>query len=88
MTWLSWELFFSMLCMMCMDKGSSLNLDLMIYDNYVMIMIMLMSISIYMDICMSFYDRIFMDHDCFMLMFICILYVCMSLSDRVIRNRS
>ena len=30
----------------CMDKGSSLNLDLMISGNYVMIMIMLMTLYV------------------------------------------
>ena len=39
-----------MLCMLCMDKGISLNLDLMIFGNCIVIMIMLM--SIYMYICM------------------------------------
>jgi hypothetical protein len=54
MPWLCWELLFSMLCMLCMNKGSSLNLDLMISGNYVMIMIMLMLyIYICMYVCMS-----------------------------------
>ena len=33
MPWLSWELLFSMFCMRCTDKGSSLNLDLMNIGN-------------------------------------------------------
>jgi len=49
--WLCWELLFSMLCMLCMDKGSSLNLDLMLSSNYVVIMIILMSIYAYMYVC-------------------------------------
>lgn len=48
MPWLCLELLFSILCMCCMDKGSSLNLDLMISGNYIMIIIMLMSIYEYM----------------------------------------
>ena len=51
-----------MLYMMCTDKGSSLNLDLMISGNYVVIMIMLMSIYVYMYVCMSFSDRDVRDH--------------------------
>jgi len=45
---LCWEFLFSMLCMLCMDKGSFLNLDLMISSNCVVIMIMLMPINVYM----------------------------------------
>jgi len=63
-----------MLHMCCMRKGSSLNLDIMIFGNYVVIMIMLMSICVYMCVCMYvIYDTVIMDHDYFMLMF----YVCM-----------
>jgi len=43
--WLCWER------LLCMDKGSSLNLDLMVSSNYVLIMIMLMSIYVYMYAC-------------------------------------
>jgi len=35
------ERLFSMLCMLCMDKGSPLNLGLMISSNYAVIMIAL-----------------------------------------------
>ena len=56
-----------MLCMLCMNKGSSLNLDLMLSSNYFMIMIMLMFIYVYMYVCMSFSDRVVRDHDYFML---------------------
>ena len=44
MPWLSWEMLFSMLCMLCTDKGSSLNLNNMVSNNYVMIMIMVIYI--------------------------------------------
>ena len=60
-----------MLCMLFMNKGSSLNLDLTIYSNYVMIMIMIMSIYVYMHVCMSFSKTNVMDH-----MYVC-MYVCM-----------
>ena len=76
MPWLCQELSFSMLCMLCTDKGSTLNLDLMIFGNYVVIMITLMSIYVYLYVCISLSDRVIRDHDCFMLMFISI-YVCM-----------
>jgi len=65
-----------MLCMLCTNKGSSLNLDLINNGNYVVIMIMLMSICVYMYVCMLLYDMFIRDHGYFMLMFICI-YVCM-----------
>jgi len=42
--WLSWERFFLMSCMLCMDKENSLNLDFMIFGNYAVIMFMLMFI--------------------------------------------
>jgi len=41
MPWLCCELLFSMLCMLFIDKGSSLNLDLMSISNCALIMIML-----------------------------------------------
>ena len=41
-----------------MNTGSSLNLDLMLSGNYVMIMIMLVSIYVYMNICMSSSDKV------------------------------
>ena len=66
-------------CCACCEqiKGSSLNLDLMVSGNYVMIMIMLMFIDVCKYICMYvMYDRVVMDHGCLMLMFICI-YMCM-----------
>jgi len=67
--------------MCCMYKGSSLNFDLMISSNYVVIMIMLMSICVYMYVRMYvMFDRVIMDHDYFMLMFICI-YACMYVID-------
>ena len=52
MSWLYWELLFSMLCMVRTDKGSSLNLDLMLSGNYVMIMTMLMFLYVHMYVCM------------------------------------
>jgi len=51
MPWLCWELPFSMLCMLCTDKGSSLNLDLMNNGNFVVIMIMIIFIYINMYEC-------------------------------------
>ena len=66
MPWLCWELFFSMLCMLSIDKGSSLNLDLMISSNYVVIMIMMMSIYVYMYVRTLLPERVIKDHDCFM----------------------
>jgi len=48
MPWICCELLFSMLRIRCMNKGSYLNLDLMISSNYVVIMIMLMCIYICM----------------------------------------
>lgn len=48
---LCWEIFFSMLHMHCTNKGISLNLDLMIFGNYVAIMIVSMYIYIYMYVC-------------------------------------
>lgn len=45
--WLCWELFFLMLCMCCMHKRNSFNLNLTISSNYVLIMLMLMSICVY-----------------------------------------
>ena len=61
MPWLCCGLLFSMLCM---DKGSSLNLDLMISSNYVVIVIMMTSICIHMYACMYVIpDRVIMDHD-------------------------
>ena len=72
-----WEQLYSIFCKLCIDKGVSLNLDLMVHGNYVVFMIMLMSIYVYMYACMYVIsDRVIIDHDCFMLMFIC-LYVCM-----------
>ena len=56
--------------MLCMDKGHSLNLDLMISGNYVVIMIMLMSLYVYRYICMLLSNKVIRDHDFFMLMFI------------------
>ena len=52
--WLCWEWSFSMLCMFYMNKGSSLNLDLMIFGNYVVIMFVLMFlyVHVYMYVCM------------------------------------
>ena len=48
-TWLCWEQFFSMFHICFMNKGISLNLDLMLSGNYVMIM--LMFIYVYMYLC-------------------------------------
>ena len=65
----------------CTHKGDSLNLDLMISNNYVVNMIMLMSICIYMYVCLYIIsDKVIMDHDYSMLMFIC-TYVCMYVID-------
>lgn len=87
--WLCWEILFSMLCMLCMDNKCYLNLDLMLFGNYVVIMIMPMYIYLYMYVCMSLSDRVVRNHACFMLMFIYVcMYVSVSLSDRVVRNRS
>lgn len=72
MAWLRWKLLLSMVWMLCIDKGSSLNLDLMISHKCAVITIMLMSIYVYMYVCMSFSDKIVRGHDLFMLMFICI----------------
>ena len=90
---LCWELLLSILCMLCMDKGISLNLNIMIFGNHVVIMIM--SIYVYMHaclyVCMSLIDRIVMDLDGFMLMvymYICMhvcMYVFISLYDMVSR---
>ena len=55
-----------------MDKGSSLNLGLMISGNYVVIMILFMSIYVYMYVHMLLSNRVVIDHDCFILKFICI----------------
>ena len=71
--WLCWELLLTMLYMLCMDKWSSLNIDLLISSNYVVIMIMLMSIYVYMYVCMALSDRDIMDHDSFMLYICCCL---------------
>lgn len=46
MPWLCWEQLFSVLCMVCIDKGSSLNLELMLSNCYVIIMIMMMFIYV------------------------------------------
>jgi len=71
--------------MLCMDKGSSLNIDLMISGNYSVIMTLAMSIYVYMYVSMLLSDRVIMDYDFFMLMYVC-MHVCMSLSDRVVRD--
>ena len=55
---LCWELLFSMLCMCLINKGISLNLDLMLSGNYVMIMIMLMFIYVFMNVCMSLSNKV------------------------------
>ena len=61
------------MCMLWTDKAwSSLNLDLMLFGNYVVIVIMLKSIYVYIYACMSLSDRVVKNHDCLMLMFICI----------------
>jgi len=74
MPWLCWKLLFSMLCMLCTDKGSSLNLDIMNDGNRVVIMNMLMIMYTYLY--MPLFDKVVRDHDCFKLMFVCIP-VCM-----------
>lgn len=53
MPWLCWERLFSMLYILYMNKGSYLNLDLMLSDNCVMIMIVLMFIYVCIHLCMS-----------------------------------
>lgn len=81
MPWICWELLFSMLCMCCTHKGSYLNFDLMISGNYIVITIMLMSICVYMYVCVhAMSNRFIMDHDYFKLMFTC-TYVCMYVID-------
>ena len=83
------EPLFSMVFMFQTDKGSSLNLDLMISGNCVVIMIMLMSIYVYMYVCMSLYYKVVRDQDCFMIMCICIsIYIYMSLFDKVFTGHS
>ena len=57
MPWIFSELLFSMLHMCFMNKGISLNLDLMLFGNYFVIMIMLKFIYVYMYVCMSLSDR-------------------------------
>jgi len=83
---------FSMLCMLCMDKGCSLNLDLMLSSNYVVIMTMLMFIYVYMHVCMYVVsDRVVINHDFFMLIFMYMYlsnYVSMPLSNRVVKDHS
>ena len=69
---LCWKQLFSMLCILCTYKRSYLDLDLMIYGNYVLIIIMLMSIHAYMYVFMPLFDRLVIDHDDFMLVFTCI----------------
>lgn len=82
-----WEQSFSMLCVVCTKKWSSLNCDLIISGNYVVITIILMFIYVYMYVCM--YVVVWQYHDCLMLIFICIyVYVCMLVSDRVVKNHS
>jgi len=58
MPWLCWGLLLSMLCMSCIDKRNSLNLDLMISRNYVAIMIMLMPPYVYMYACISLVEMV------------------------------
>jgi len=53
MPWAHWELLFLMLYILCIAKWSSLNLDLMISGNCVVIMIMLMPIDVYMYVVVS-----------------------------------
>lgn len=72
--WLCWEQLFLMLCMLWMDKGSYLNLDLMIFGNYVVIMFILMFIYIHVYMYVSMHVIFWWDHDCFMLIFICIYH--------------
>lgn len=75
--------------MVCTNKGSSLNLDLMLFGNFVVTMITLMFIYVYMYVCMSLSDRVVRNHDCLMLMFIySCTYVSMSLSNNVVRDHS
>lgn len=61
--------------MMCMDKGGSINLDLMISSNYVVIMIMLTCLYVYMYICMFLFEWVIKYHDYFIMIFVC-MYVC------------
>ena len=46
--------------MSCMNKGSSINVELMLSGNYfmIMIMLMLMFIYIYMNVCMSLSEKV------------------------------
>ena len=57
MPWLRWEQLFWMLCMMWKDKGSSLNLDLMISSTYIMIIIMMIFIYVHMYVCFAWQSR-------------------------------
>ena len=86
MPWICWELFFSMLRMCNTQKGSSLNLDLVLSCNYVMIMIMLMFIYIWMYVCMSCLTGSSWIMIIFMPMFICINVFMYFMSDRVIMD--
>ena len=69
---LCWELLFSILRMLCMDKWIFLNFYLMISGNYVVIMILIILIYVYMYACISLSDRVISNHDYLMLIFICI----------------
>ena len=63
--------------MLCTTKVSSLNPDLMVFGNYVVVIIVLMCIYVYMYVSMYVVsDKFVMDHGCLMLMFICI-FLCM-----------
>ena len=72
MPWLCWEILFSMLCMLCTNNGSSLNLDLMISGNYVVIMSVSIYIYVYMYVCR--YVIFSRHHDCFVIMLY--MYLC------------
>jgi len=64
MPWLFLELLFSMLCILCADKGSFINLGIMISCDNVVIMVVLMSIYVYVYVCMTLFGKIIRDHAC------------------------
>jgi len=88
MCWLFWELLFSIFCMLCKDKGSSLNLDFMVFGNFVVIMIMLMSIYVYMYVCMYVCCFLTVSLEIMIVYANAYMYVCMELSDRVVKDHA
>ena len=84
MSWLCWELLFSMLRMCCTYKGRSLNLELMLFGNYVVIMIMLMFIYVYMYVCTYVVsDSVIINHDYFYANAYMYAYCCLTVLLRI-----